>query len=357
MRSGEELNRRDVMKFVGAGMLGAAAMRGSSLGAYAKSLEPGYRSRGGISLYHPPEEASSVALIKGNDRSENIYKALKLIEDQIFSGIKGKQILIKPNFVQTSQQLAATHVDAIRGIVEFLRQHYKKEILIGEAAATKEGTMVGYENYGYHDLEKKYKVKLIDMNLGGYEYRYTIGANNQPIPIRICSPMLDPNLYIISAAIMKTHGFVSVTLSLKNVLMGAPINDYKTSDKPQMHMGPHGEPNDILHFNMFHMAQHVYPDLALIDGFAGMEGDGPSRGTPVDSRIAVASVDPLAADVMSARLMGFDSKKILYLSSMTEAGMGQGNLDKINVLGDKVENCSYRFKNSPLLHFSAALPA
>jgi hypothetical protein len=40
---------------------------------------------------------------------------------------------------------------------------------------------------------------------------------------------------------------------------------------------------------------------------------------------------------------------------MTDAGMGQGNLDKIKVLGDRVEDCSYRFKISPLLHFSAAL--
>ncbi len=75
----------------------------------------------------------------------------------------------------------------------------------------------------------------------------------------------------------------------------------------------------------------------------------------MDSRIAVASVDPLAADVLSARLMGYDAKKILYLSAMTDAGMGQGYLDKIKVLGDLVENCSYRLKNSPLLHFSAAL--
>jgi len=35
--------------------------------------------------------------------------------------------------------------------------------------------------------------------------------------------------------------------------------------------------------------------------------------------------------------------------------MGQGHLDKIKVLGNRVEDCSYRFKNSPLLHFSAAL--
>jgi len=171
--------------------------------------------------------------------------------------------------------------------------------------------------------------------------------------------MLDPNVYLISTAIMKTHGYVSVTLSLKNVLLGAPINDYKAkqSDKFQMHQGPHGEPDDIIHFNMFHLAQEVYPDLAVIDGFTGMEGDGPSRGTPVDSRIAVASTDALAADVLGARLMGFDSRKIGYLSAMTDAGMGQGNLDKIDVLGNRIEECCYRFKNSPLLKFSAALEA
>lgn len=357
MKFSEQWSRRDMMKALGIGLAGAAAAPVIDQNALASKTAPApiYRSRGGRSLYQHPAEPSSAALIKGNDRSENIYKALKLIEDQVLSGIKGKQILIKPNFVQTSNQLAATHVDAIRGILEFLRPHYKKEILIGEAAATKEGTIVGYKNYGYYDLVQKYKVKLVDLNLGGYEYRYTMGAGNAPIPIRICAPFLDPNLFIISTAIMKTHGFASVTLSLKNVLLGAPINDYKTSDKPHMHMGPHGEPNDIIHFNMFHMAQHVFPDLSVIDGFTGMEGDGPSRGTPVDSRIAVASIDPLAADVLSARLMGFNSKKILYLSAMTEAGMGQGDLEKITVLGNRMEECSYRFKNSPLLHFSAAL--
>lgn len=335
--------------------MGAAAARAQEVHAQEAETPALYRRRGGRKLYQPPTEASTVSLIKGNDRRENIYKSLKLIEDQVFSAIGDKQILIKPNFVQTSRQLAATPADAIRGILDFLKPHYKKEITIGEAAASQEGTFVGYKNYGYPALAQEYKVKLVDLNLGNYQYRYTIGEKNAPVPIRISSSFLDPNLYIISAALLKTHGYASVTLSLKNMLLGAPINDYKKSDKFHMHQGPHGEPNDIIHFNMFHMAQEVYPDLAVIDGFTGMEGDGPSRGTPVDSRIALASVDALAADTLGARLMGFDAKKILYLSSMAEAGMGQGNLDKITVLGNRMEECSYHFKNSPLLHFSAAL--
>jgi uncharacterized protein (DUF362 family) len=338
-------SRRDFLKASGLGLIGAA------------ESPPVYRRRGGRKLYQPPAEPSSVALIKGNDRRENIYRSLKLIEDQVFGAIGDKQVLVKPNFVQTSKQLAATHADAVRGILEFLRPRYKKEILIGEAAAGKEGTLAGYKNYGYPALEKEYNVKLVDLNLGECQYRYTIGEKNAPVPIRICSPFLDPKLYIISAAVMKTHGYASVTLSLKNMLLGAPINDYKTNDKDRMHRGPHGEPDDIIHFNMFHLAQEVYPDLAVIDGFTGMEGDGPSRGTAVDSRVALASADALAADVLGARVMGYNAKKILYLSAMAEAGMGQGNLEKITVLGNRLEECSYRFKNSPLLHFSAALDA
>ena len=345
-------SRRDLFRVSGMGLMGPAYVR-----AQDAEAPPLFRRRGGRRLYQPPAEASTVGLVKGSDRRQNIYQALKLIEDQVFGAIGDKQILIKPNFVQTSKQLAATHADAIRGILDFLRPHDKKEIIIGEAASTLDGTFAGYKNYGYPDLAKEFPVKLVDLNLGNYQYRYTIGEKNAPTPIRICSSFLDANLYIISAAVLKTHGFASVTLSLKNMLLGAPINDYKKSDKSQMHRGPHGEPDDILHFNMFHLAQEVFPDLAAIDGFTGMEGDGPSRGTPVDSRIALASADPVAADTLGARLMGFDAKKILYLSAMADAGMGQGNLDKIKVLGSPTDECSYRFKNSPLLHFSAALEA
>ena len=352
-------SRRDLFRAAGVAFGTAAAARAQLSAASAQLADPpsAYRRRGGRRLYQSADEPATVALVKGSDRRENVYKALKSIENDVISSIGNRQILIKPNFVQTSKQLAATHADAIRGILDFLQPHHKKEIMIGESAATKEGTLVGYQNYGYQALEKEYKVRLVDLNLGHYQYRYTIGEKNAPVPIRICSAFLDPNLYIISAAVLKTHGYVSVTLSLKNLLLGAPINDYKQSDKNQMHRGPHGEPDDIVHFNMFHLAQEVFPDLAVIDGFTGMEGDGPSRGTPVDSRIALASLDPVAADTLGARLMGFDAKKILYLTSMAEAGMGQGRLEKIAVLGSRIEDCSYRFKNSPLLHFSSALEA
>jgi uncharacterized protein (DUF362 family) len=102
--------------------------------------------------------------------------------------------------------------------------------------------------------------------------------------------------------------------------------------------------NDLLHFNMFHLAQEVYPDFAIIDGFEGMEGNGPAWGTPIASHVALASRDALAADITATRVMGFDPKTINYLAAMAEAGLGQGDIDKINLFGTPIEECIMPYK-------------
>ncbi len=52
----------------------------------------------------------------------------------------------------------------------------------------------------------------------------------------------------------------------------------------------------------------------------------------------------LAADTLATKTMGFDPKRVLYLSAMTEAGYGQGEIEKINVPGTPLDQCLYNFK-------------
>ena len=185
-------------------------------------------------------------------------------------------------------------------------------------------------------LEKEYGLKLVDLNKQPWVYRYVFGSGHKPIPIRIISTFLDPDTYIISAAKMKTHDRVVTTLSLKNILLGAPLNDYTKNDKGLTHTEYNFTPQAVLHFNMFHLAQEIWPDLGVIDGFVAMEGNGPVSGTPVEAKVALASLDPLAMDTLATKMMGFDPAKIMYLTSMAEAGMGQGDLSKVQVLGTPV---------------------
>jgi uncharacterized protein (DUF362 family) len=338
------LNRRDVLKGFGLGALGLG-LGGRWLGpaaAYAAPGSPWVKKNG---LFRKDAVSSAkVCLVKGNDCRDITYQALKKIEDEVIASIGEKRILLKPNFVVTNRQLAATHVDAIRGILDFLKPHHTKQITIGESTISREGTFSGYDNYGYLALEKEYNVKLVDLNKQPSQYRYVFGPGHRPTPIRIISTFFDPDLYIISAAKMKTHDRVVTTLSLKNVLMGAPMNDYRTNDKHLMHTEYTFSRESLLNYNLFHLAQEIYPDLGVIDGFEAMEGNGPVGGTPVDMRVAMASLDPLAMDTLATKLMGFDPTQIMYLKSMAEAGMGQGDLSKIDVLGTPPDQCQHHFK-------------
>ncbi len=335
-------NRRDFLKGIGLGVIGYTALAKKAPSFPLFQSEPATPQLGTGHLFQKAAAPALVSLVKGNDRREIVYKSLQLIEDEILASIGNKKIMIKPNVVTPINPLGSLHVDAVRAILDFLASHYKNQILIGEAATI--NTMEGYKNYGYFALEKEYKVKLVDLNLTPYQTRYVINKDNKPIPIRIISSFLDPDLYIISAARMKTHNIVLVTLSLKNILLGAPLNDYKKNDKSLMHTNLVTTANDICHFNMFHIAQEVFPDLAVIDGFEAMEGKGPAWGTPLEARLAIASRDAVAADTLATKVMGFDPKKINYLTAMNEAGLGQGDLEKIKVLGTPLDQCLYHFK-------------
>ncbi len=346
MAGRNHLNRRAVLRGLGAGAVASYFGLGIADCGLGQPQESAIRNpRSEIAgLYKKLTQPADVALVKGNDCRDNVYKALKHIENDVLASIGNKKILIKPNFVSTRRELCATHVDAVRGILDFLTPHYKGQITIGESTASRSGTREGYVNYGYLPLEKEYNVKLVDLNEQPWVYRYVFGTGHKPMPIRIISTFLDPDTYIISAAKMKTHDRAVTTLSLKNVLLGAPVNDYKTNDKPRVHLEYNFSPKAIIHFNMFHLAQEIYPDLGVIDGFVAMEGNGPVGGTPVDARLAFASLDPLAMDMLATKLMGFDPGQIMYLTSLAEAGLGQGDLAKVNVLGTPAEQCQFHFK-------------
>ncbi len=344
MTGRRQFNRREVLRRFGIGAaafgtLGLRAGVGLAQDAVQQTAAPGG------TLFARVAPPAKVGLVKGNDRRDIVYQALKQIEDDVLASIQGKKrILIKPNFVSTRRELCATHVDAVRGILDFLTPHYKGQITIGESTAFGGGTHEGYVNYGYTALENEYNVKLIDLNEQPWVYRYVFGKGHQPTPIRIITTFLDRDTYVISAAKMKTHDRAVTTLSLKNVLLAAPLNDYKTNDKWLTHAEYNFSPKALIHFNMFHLAQEIYPDLGVIDGFVAMEGNGPVGGTPVDARVALASLDPLAMDMLTTKLMGFDPQKILYLTSLAEAGMGQGDLSKVRVLGTPADECQFHFK-------------
>jgi uncharacterized protein (DUF362 family) len=144
---------------------------------------------------------------------------------------------------------------------------------------------------------------------------------------------------------MKTHDRTVVTLSLKNIVFGAPVKDAgftfgknrkegARSDKSIVHGGGFKG----IHYNLYDLAPRLHPHLSVIDGFEGMEGNGPNSGTPVNHRVCVASTDWLAADRVAVELMGVDFAKIGYLNYCAQAGLGMADLGKIEITGESIKD-------------------
>lgn len=279
-----------------------------------------------ISNIHKPlvsSNRSRVAFTTGTDRHSMIFEVMKPFEQQIREGMKGKKLVIKPNMVSTSKPLCATHVDALRGLIEFVKPLYSGQIIIAEASASGD-SMLGFKNYGFLDLQKEYDLKFVDLNQSSGSPLWILDQDLHPDKIQIADMFLDPQNYFISISRLKTHNAAVMTAGTKNMVMAAPLNIASINGSQQMRYKRrmHAGGPRWLNYNMFLVAQQVRPNFTVIDGVEGMQGNGPVDGFPVDHRIALAGDDVLAVDSLCAKLMGIPIEDIGYLNYCAAGGLG-----------------------------------
>jgi uncharacterized protein (DUF362 family) len=339
-------NALDRRNFFKASLLGGAAlaMPWSASRALAAAAAPAIKP----ATAGPASGAgltSRVALTAGEDRADLAFQALKPFSKQIATAIGDKRVIVKPNNVVIDRPLAASDARNLEGIFEFLKSIGKGgNVVIAESPAGG-SVLEGFANYGYDKVAAKYGAKLMDLDKDEYETLYCFDEKDfHPHPCRMAKTLLDPKSFIISAAKFKTHDRVVATLSLKNIVVGAAIKRgggerpeggrWGNSDKPVTH----GSGYRGVNYNLFTLASRLHPHLAVIDGFEGMEGEGPASGAPVNSRVCVVSPDWLAADRVAVELMGIDFSKVGYLNYCAQANLGQADLSKIEIVGPALKD-------------------
>jgi uncharacterized protein (DUF362 family) len=213
-------------------------------------------------------------------------------------------------------------------------------VYIAEASAGP--TLEGFDNFKYQSVVKEFRssqVQLLDLNAEGkYVLCPIVDADLHPTPVRLAARLLDNDAYVICSAMLKAHNVVVATLSVKNMALGAPLHSApketpRWNDKRKYHGGVRQT-----HFDIMLTAQKMAPfwGATVIDGYEGMEGNGPASGTPVASRVAIASTDYIAADRVGIECMSVKPEWIGYLRYCSEAGLGQYDLSKIDVRGAKI---------------------
>ncbi|HTX39235.1 MAG TPA: DUF362 domain-containing protein [Bryobacteraceae bacterium] len=337
-----KVQRRTLFQLAGA----AALLRGNAGAQPQRRMGSGSNPEGFPGL----DRRSTVALQQGPERRRNVYLALKAIDQDLRAKMKGKKyVVIKPNFVNTENQLAASHPDAMRGILDYLAESFRGPVKIAESSAG--DTQRGYDNFNYPALTSEYRkqqLQLIDLNKEAeFERIALLDQDLHIVPCRLAARLLDPEALVISAAMLKTHNTVIASLGIKNVVLGAPLHQAPGetphwNEKRKFHVGLRQT-----HYNMMVTAQRLNWGATVIDGFEGMEGNGPNSGTPVPSRIALASTDIVSVDRIAAETMGIDPEWLGYVKYCGQIGLGQWDPARITVIGAQVAEVKKAYRMHP----------
>ncbi|MGA1198737.1 MAG: DUF362 domain-containing protein [Candidatus Latescibacterota bacterium] len=235
----------------------------------------------------------NVGLARRENRRDNIYGALDLVRKDVTPKI-AEQVLLKPNFLSSSNTLSTTQADAMRGAIDFLLStpNPPKEIIIAEGGNEKVSGDA-FKNFGYHALKDEYDIpiQLIDLNQETRWETTPIFLNDgTEYHVHMPKTVLDCPC-TISVAVAKTHDVCVVTLALKNMIMGT----LRKEDRVKMHgFMSHKErlrpqESQAININLIRVAKYLTPDISIIDGTVGLQGNGPDGTDAVNLGVAAAS--------------------------------------------------------------------
>jgi uncharacterized protein (DUF362 family) len=130
---------------------------------------------------------------------------------------------------------------------------------------------------------------------------------------------------------LKLHETATVTLALKNIAMSFPAADYYGHPRStQRHKNAFFSD---MHSFIAAMAKRFPIHLAVTVGHPAMIGTGPLGGHTIETGVVIASTDAVAADVVGARLLGFDPQAVRHLWEAGQLQLGELDTDHMEFPG------------------------
>ena len=177
---------------------------------------------------------SIVAVTHGDGPADNVYNALLAIDDQIRPRLADKRyVLIKPNCVAVNNQLGSTHADTLHAVLDYLEPRFRGPIVIADSS--KDCTWDAYENFGYQGVIAAASVPAHHARRPerrtGFVPQQIVDRNSHLVTVKLAKRLFDPDAFILGCAILKAHDNVVATLSVKNLVMAAPLHNPR-GEKP-----------------------------------------------------------------------------------------------------------------------------
>jgi uncharacterized protein (DUF362 family) len=313
-----------------------------SLGQRLGSWFRGLAVKAAGQLRQPPA-SSAIHIARATDYDAGLVGVLQKQFDHFRERVPlaGKRVVLKPNLVEYHRdKVINTDPRVVSAVIELCRKEGAKEIIVAEGPGHWRNVEFLVQESGLGDVLKQHKVPFVDLNhdepvktpnlgrLTGLEYLYL-------------SRTVASAEVLISLPKLKTHHWAGATLSLKNLFGTLPGICY-------------GWPKNELHWrgidnSIVDIALTRTPELAIVDGIIGMEGDGPLNGTAKPFGALIMGCDLVAVDATCCRLMELDPEKIGYLVLGQTKKLGRMRADEIPQLGEAIEPLAQPFATVPHL--------
>lgn len=236
-------------------------------------------------------QRSKVSLVKTSDRASGIQEAINILG---VNPVKGKDVLLKPNFNSADPFPGSTHNDTLINLILHLKEMGAKSITIGERSGPPDTSDVLKEK-GIYGLCKKLDVKLINFEDLPRKDWVSIrpSQSHWKDGFDVARPVIDSEC-IVTTCCLKTHGYGGVfTISLK-----LSVGITHKRNMTELHSSSRSMRKMIAEIN-----QAYKPSLILLDATEAFVDGGPMTGTRGKADVIVAGTDRIAIDAVGLSIL------------------------------------------------------
>ncbi len=220
--------------------------------------------------------------------------------------LRGKRVLLKPNLVEPTRLIPhmTTHPAVINAAAEVFR-NWGATVTVGEAPGHVRDTEMALIESGVGAALRDAGLEFADLNYEEVDWRRNRGRLSPLKGFYLPRSVLEAD-YVVSMPKMKTHHWVGITCSMKNLYGVLPGIKY-------------GWPKNVLHHagipqTVVDILATLPRTLAIVDGIDCMEGDGPILGSLKQMGLVCVGQNLPALDATVARIMGLEPSRVSYLS-------------------------------------------
>lgn len=238
-------------------------------------------------------------------------------------------MIIKPNLVGVYNKLGfkpdispqATDPRVIDSVVEYFKQ-FTNDIIIAEASGSGFPTRTSYKIAGINKIARHHKIKLVNIEEQPVDRYYLPKAKvmKECLLPKIFSEVVEDKAFYVSLPKLKTNLYTEVTLGFKNGMGIIPLN------LRQRHH------NYNLENKLVDLLYVLKPNLTIIDGIVGAQGQAPAIVEPVKSHLIVSGTNAVETDRIATELMGINPENVKLIRIAKELGFGN---TKTTIIGKK----------------------